>query len=259
MRLLDDEDVDLALVEHVLMTDPAMVTTLLRVANSALYCPVRPVASVHDAMKRIGTRSVRDLVIGVASMGMFRDARGVAQRFLSHCVRVSAINRVLATEWGRGRADDAFLCGLLHDVGKLLTHQVSEMSYAQLTAEALRGPDRVHRLERAKLGYDHAVLGAHVLDAWRLPSSVVTTVAFHHNSAMAWEHSSEVGLNVSLLRMADAIEYELERHPGGSAAFCEQLARSPEAQYADLDPSMLEAMWPKFEHACRQLDAALVG
>lgn len=256
---LEDPEADIGLVEHALEADPALTSTVLRVANSAVYKPVCAITSVRDAVMRLGMRTTRDLVIGVAAMGLFKDARGVAKRFRSHSVRVGAIARVLAITWGMKQDDDAFLCGLLHDVGKLLTEQVSELSYEALPRDALESPDGVHGAERERLGYDHAVLGAHVLDGWGLPASVVTTVALHHAFGVACEDSPEVGLNVALLRLADRIEYELSQHAVCRPEIIEVVGNSIEAQYASFDATLIETVWPRLSAACDELSALLGG
>ena len=256
MRLLDDPASGMGAIESVLSADVGLVTSILRVANCALYRPVTPIANVREAVARIGMRSVRDLVAGVAAMGAFKGATGAAVRLRSHAVRVGAITRVLASEWAQDAVDDAFLTGLLHDVGKLLTHQVGELDYGQLPPSVAERPDAAHTYEHELLGYDHAVLGAHVLDHWHMPREVVLVTAWHHNPALAMKESAGIGLGVSLVRLADAIEYGIHRKvdPKRVVAY---LAAGSDAQYAGFDPTILEAMWPKLEDACQELEAIL--
>lgn len=256
MRLLDDPSSDMGAIEAALSTDVGLVTSILRVANCALYRPVTPIANVREAVARVGMRAVRDLVAGVAAMGAFKGATGAASRLRSHAVRVGAITRVLASEWAQDAVDDAFLTGLLHDVGKLLTHQVGELDYAALPPEAADRPDAAHTFEQDALGYDHAVLGAHVLDHWRMPREVVLVTAWHHNPALAMKESAGIGLGVSLVRMADAIEYGMHGKVDPKRVIA-YLAAGSDAQYAGFEPTILEAMWPKLEDACNELEAIL--
>ena len=77
--------------------------------------------------------------------------------------------------------DDAFMTGLLHDVGKLLLgHNIPEV-YKDVLELSLREKIPLHEVERAKLGATHAEVGAYLLGLWGLPDSVVEGVAFHHN------------------------------------------------------------------------------
>ena len=258
MQLLSNPDASIAEIDKVIGQDPALASQLLRVANSALYRPVTPIGEVRDAVMRLGMKTVHDIVAGVATMGMFQDKKGVGAGFRRHSVGTAAIMRVLTTEWGKAsRVPSAFLAGLLHDVGKLLSVQVGEITYDAMPPEALTGADRVHLIERETVGYDHAVLGAHVLDHWRMPEIVVRATAFHHEPGSAFAEDGEVGLYVAILRMADAIDYCLAASESLDEAFVAQLTSGIEAQYAGFDATILSAMWPKLATARSELAGQL--
>jgi HDOD domain len=145
IELLNDPDTPLRRITEALEKDPAITAGVLRVANSAAYRSRSTISSVEDALKRLGARHVLEIVTSVAAMGMFKDAKGVGLQIRDHCARVGAMTRVLASEWHQKTAENPFLCGLLHDLGKLLLLQVSGIDYQKLEP---RGP-RARRLEIA--------------------------------------------------------------------------------------------------------------
>jgi len=257
ITLLNDPDAPLRKIRETLETDPAITAGLLRVANSAAYRSRHAIGSVEEAVQRLGSRHVLEIVSSVAAMGLFKDVKGVGLLLRDHCARVGAMTRILASEWHGQSAESPFLCGLLHDLGKLLLLQVSGIDYNVLDPRALSQPDEAFVHERALLGYDHAVLGGHVLDAWQLPSSVAEVVAWHHQPGRAYEQGGELGLGVALVRLANRIDYQMRQAPELDEAFIAELARDGAAQYTGYQAQILGAMWKKLRDAGQQMLVAI--
>ena len=172
---------------------------------------------------------------------------------------VGAMTRVLASEWHQKTAENPFLCGLLHDLGKLLLLQVSGIDYQKLDPKVLTQADEAFVHERALLGYDHAVLGGHVLDAWKLPQNVAEVVAWHHQPGRAYEHGGELGLGVALVRMANRIDYQMRVSPDVDEAFIAELVQDGAVSYTGYQEAVLRAMWPKLKDAAHQMLSAIGG
>lgn len=259
MQVLNDPDAPLRKVRESLEKDPAIAAGLLRVANSAAYRARQTITSVEEAVQRLGVRHVLEIVTCVAAMGLFKDVKGVGLQLRDHCARVGAMTRVLAAEWHQRTADNPLLCGLLHDLGKLLLLQVNGIDYQQLEPKVLTHPDEAFVPERALLGYDHAVLGGHVLVAWQLPASVAEVVAWHHQPGRAYERGGELGLGVALVRLANRLDYQMRHRPDLDEAFVAELAQDGAAQYAGYEEPVLRAMWPKLRDAAHQMLGAIGG
>ena len=243
LSLLGDEDYRTADLEGVIMKDPALSATFLRIANSALYRQLVPCESVLMACARLGRNAVREIVVCVATMDMFRDVRSRGATIRNHCAGTAAIARTLADEWHLRSGDQLFLTGLLHDFGKLLCMQAGIESYDGLPPDALDTPDRLHLIERDRLGYDHAVLGAHVLHAWKIPDAITQVVAWHHQPARAYAGGGTVGMQVALLRLADRLEYRLRHDSAPNEAAIEDLSTSDEARHMGFSAADLRSTW----------------
>ncbi len=191
-------------VEQVIRTDPGLASRVLRMANSPLFSPPRPVDSIRRGLVLLGGRSVRDLLVLAAMQGMFTDPRGAD--VLDHCVGVSSVLSVLA-DLGVPVTDAVLSAGLLHDVGVLLLLQAGAREPGPLV-----GPDRTHQAERAELGFDHAMLGAHALRAWGIPDPVPGLVGWHHDLDTARARFGPAVRGLLLLRTADALEHALAQH-----------------------------------------------
>jgi putative nucleotidyltransferase with HDIG domain len=243
LTLLGDEDYRTADLEGAILKDPGLSATFLRIANSAVYRGLTPCESVLMACARLGRNSVREIVVGVATMDMFRDVKSRGATIRNHCAAVGAIARTLADEWHLRSGDQLFLVGLLHDIGKLLCLQAGIESYDGLPADSLDAPDRLHLVERDRLGYDHAVLGAHVLSNWKIPDAIAQIVAWHHQPERAYASGGTVGLHVAMLRLADGLEYRLRHDSAANEAVIEELSASPEAKHVGFSAADLRQSW----------------
>ncbi|MEI9951804.1 MAG: HDOD domain-containing protein [Pseudomonadota bacterium] len=243
LSLLGDEDYRTADLEGVILKDPALSATFLRIANSALYRTLVPCESVLMACARLGRNTVREIVVGVATMDMFRDVKSRGATIRNHCAGTAAIARALADEWRLRSGDQLFLTGLLHDIGKLLCMQAGIESYDGLPPDALDSPDCLHLVERERLGYDHAVLGAHVLSSWKIPEPIAQVVALHHQPERAYAGGGTVGMQVALVRLADRLEYRVRRNSAVNEAVIEEVSSSLEARHVGFGAADLRASW----------------
>lgn len=259
LTLLEEPRLDMRKLRVEIESDPALAGRLLRVANSPVFRPVSPYASLDAVVTRLGTQNVAEIVGAIATISMFSDASGLGAQVRNHCAGVAAIARVLGAEWRRGGVSSLFLAALMHDIGKLFSIQTGEIAYETVDPELLDQPDRLHLIERQLVGYDHAVLGAHVLDRWDFPKDLCRIVGWHHNPGRAYEEGGDVGLVVALLRIADKIEYQMSSNRELSPAFMASLADQGEAAYADYSVDLLTGLWDKLVAARDEIKQVLLS
>ncbi|MCA9639570.1 MAG: HDOD domain-containing protein, partial [Myxococcales bacterium] len=96
LALLNDPDFDLGQIAKLLEGDTALATKLLRVANSSLFSRGNKIASIESAVVRLGGKTVMDMLLAVAAMGLFKDAWGAGLRVREHSVGVAVVARRLA-------------------------------------------------------------------------------------------------------------------------------------------------------------------
>jgi len=217
-------------VRDLIEEDPALAARILRVANSAAFQTRLPCATIQDAIVRMGARAVTDLATGLAAMTAFADVKGAGKAVREHCVGTAVIVRSLAYHMDDSTAPGvAFLAGLLHDIGILLIMQTRHQTYADLVGTAIGRSDELHLREREFLGYDHAVLGGHVLAKWGLPDPLPKVVAWHHQPARASEAGNPVAILVALLRLADIVDALVSGDTPIDSATAKRLAATPDA------------------------------
>lgn len=239
-ELTRDPECRMEPVIKVLESDPALSTKLLRLVNSAGFALRTPCASVSHAASLVGVRRLHQLAQTAAVLDLVDSNSEVAGNILEHASVVAALCRYLAGHVGLP-PEELFTCGFLHDIGKVMLLEGEGEPYRRVLEETLTEPDVAHVRERELLGYDHAVLGGHVLAAWNIPAPVPRVVAWHHQVARAYEDNPALARTISALRLADAAstalfqpypEFELER-----------LARTEAASYLEISEAQLAAMW----------------
>jgi putative nucleotidyltransferase with HDIG domain len=257
MTLLSNPETPMHRIRSAIERDPAFVARLLHVANSAAYRPNRPCCSIEEAVARLGSKNVFDIVVGVAALGTFNSLTSAGKRIRDHLVGVAAIARLLGIEWGGGQAGAAFTCGLLHDIGKLLLIQVGEVNYDALPTALLDRADRSHLYELPLLGYDHSTLGCYVLEHWRLPDSVANVVLSHHDPDASGRFGPDERQCVTLVRAADQLEYALRRYPQPNDSAVAEVATEGAILKAGLGEGDLRKLWPAFRSTNSDLRRAL--
>jgi putative nucleotidyltransferase with HDIG domain len=199
MAASKDDDSDLQELADLISHDQSLAMHVLRIANSAAYAPREPIASLQQAIQRMGVRSQRAIAVAVSLKGRVFAVPGHHERVRAlwmHAAATAAYAREAALLL-RLEAETAFLCGLLHDVGMPLALQV-------LCDVA---PEQHHPLpawlaEAVMLEF-HAELGARTANAWRMGPAVAAAIQWHHDPARATAHPDEVRLTA----LADELAY----------------------------------------------------
>lgn len=247
LALLSDPNFRVHDVRAAIEEDPALSARVLRVANSAAFAGSNPCDTVGRAVVRLGAGTVRELVIALATMGMFVDVTGRGRVVRDHCVTTGALARVLARDLLAGPTPGIFLAGLMHDVGKLLLMQSHEFPHAGMTAQELEDlelPDGSHVPERQHLGYDHAVLGGHAVLLWKIPFPTPQVVAWHHQPTRAQEEGDDtIAAMVAIVRIADQLDRVLLTDPPQDRRTLKDLCSTPDAAQVGLTDKTLRDLW----------------
>lgn len=174
--VVDDPDATSAKLADIIVTDPALSTRLLKVANSALYRGRVPVESVQMAVSRLGLTMVRNLVTSLVMEQMFQATSNRLEKRLhdlwEHSTEVAAISQVIASKQPGIKSDEAMLAGLIHDIGILPILMKAEDSPAILQDSA--------QLDSLILRL-HTRIGEAILRSWKFPESLIAVAAEHEN------------------------------------------------------------------------------
>lgn len=185
IEVAKDPDAGAADLKAVVEGDPALGARILRMVNSAAYGVRSTVTNLHQAISYLGFSQVRNLAMTASVSDIFKknETIGTYQRteLWRHLVSVGICARLVASRCRMPNFEDAFLAGLLHDIGIILEDQQTHAQFCQVMAAARPGTTLCD-LEKEYLGFNHAALGAKVAEAWKFPEMVRASIRFHHAS-----------------------------------------------------------------------------
>ena len=183
MHLAMDPEVSAGRIATVMSKDQVLATLVLRLANSAFSAPASEITNVSDAVVRVGTRAVRNVVVASCLVSRMKDPQIYGKygpALTDHSIGTAYLARLIAEHAGEA-PDEAFLYGLLHDIGKLLI-----LKLARDTSLRYGPPARDDEIETL-IVEKHAEFGGYLLEQWKLPAHLNDPVVWHH-----WPFRAEV-------------------------------------------------------------------
>jgi HD-like signal output (HDOD) protein len=180
-RALADDDVSISEIVRLLGADPALAARVLRTANSALfYRGTRPITSLTAAVSQLGYKMIRNVALSFAAQQVFvgygsRAVRNFVHGVWQHSVRTAVLAHMLARVRTQLDADEAFLAGLLHEIGKLYILLNAKDEAEALAADPAFG---------AVLAAFHPRLGRAVLEAWEISADLALAVGEHEAASL---------------------------------------------------------------------------
>lgn len=206
IKTVEDPKSTASQLHKIVSHDPALVTRILKVVNSAFYGLPGQIGSIERAIVLLGLNAVKNLAVAASLGQMFRGGQlceGFAPKDLwTHCIAVGVAARDLAKQMKLPVADEAFLAGMIHDMGILIGMQVHPEQIRQVCDTAKKGEKSFCDLEREVMGMDHQQLGMALAEQWKFPRSCQLVAGFHHRPTALSDQSR---LLVTLVYAADTI------------------------------------------------------
>jgi len=181
--LIDDNTASMQEIAEVINYDPAIMSRVLRISNSALYKFPNKVSTVSRAIQVMGTAAVYDLVLGYGVANAFKGVDGKVidfDRFWEQSVSCALLARYFAEELSFKEPERLFICGLLHNIGELVVAQFSPAIAKK--CEMTTSECSPLQLQIKHLGFSYAEVGAKLLRLWGIPSVISGPIARQHVS-----------------------------------------------------------------------------
>ncbi|MCE5180443.1 MAG: diguanylate cyclase [Betaproteobacteria bacterium] len=184
LKLMQQDEVTLQEIAHVIQTDPALTGRLIKFANSAHSGTRRPIVSISEAVMFIGLPMVRQLVLGLSVLSGSRIGKCKAfdyDEFWSRSLATAIANQALSAR-AKTAAEETFTCGLLSNIGSLAMATLFPDKYAEvLAAAAGKTADELIGLEQAEFACDHNEMTVALLKEWGFPEIFLGIVLHHEN------------------------------------------------------------------------------
>lgn len=182
LNLMQNENFSASELGCCIEKDPALALRVLATVNSVRYGAVRRISSIQQAVAMLGRGKLRTIVLTFSVME--RLTHGVAARVYSEYWKRSLTTSLVANALAVRRqvdVNDAYTAGLLADIGILVLAQFEPDRYLTIFDQNPHGPALI-AAEQSEFGFDHAALGARLLEVWNFPQSLVMAVETHHDN-----------------------------------------------------------------------------
>lgn len=200
----NDPDSKLSDIAASISSDVSLTTDLLKLVNSAVFALASPCRSITDAVKMIGVGGVRNLLLSVGSLAELKKLAPESKKDLwAHAHKVAFFSYNLARNFcanEREVLEDAYICGLLHDMGKVIFNTARPELEEQLKKIGSDKDVPMSTFEKLVAGVNHGDLGALIAEKWNFPETIIKVIRHHHEPDLA---PQEVRKQTSLVYLAD--------------------------------------------------------
>jgi HD-like signal output (HDOD) protein len=202
-------------LHKIIANDPALCSRILKVVNSSFYGLPGQIGSINRAIVMLGLNAVKNIAIAASLAKLFRGgdlAPSFSAKLLwTHSVVTAATAKMLADRMGLACADEAFLSGLMHDIGIMVEMQSDRTKLIEVVQKAgaddagIPSTDMLE-LEEARYGANHQQFGAGLCQKWKFPATFALVTGHHHNPSALPAESRTLP---ALIYIADRIAAEV--------------------------------------------------
>ncbi len=210
-QLINDENSTLADFEEIISLDPALVGRLLTLVNSSYYGLVHKVDSVSRAIALLGMKNLHNIAVTDALKGMFTASGKHTvfshDRLWIHCAAAGICSKMIAERIFSINGDDAYLSGILHDIGLIVEWQGAQEPFLAMYNDLENGGPSIIDLEQEHIGTDHCEIGYLMAQEWQMPEPLCEAIRDHHTTREDISPESPTGI----LQLSEYGTYSTQR------------------------------------------------
>lgn len=240
-KAVSDPAIELGEYKTIIETDPVLTGSVLRWANSSWSNVRTPITTIDQAVTRLGTDNILQLALGVHMMSTMRKLLGKEDisenEIWRHSLGVALTTKILPEYLPWPVPASTFSAAIVHDVGKIIIARHLTYDGTKKMLDNTIGKSNINYIdaETELLKTNHVILGVEVAQHWKLPESLIDTIAHHHGSFI-----NEPAI-LSAVQLANAITNKVELSAGISAKdLAEHSAIIEQAGIGDLQMKEIE-------------------
>lgn len=183
---LSDPDTNLDKVEELVMIDKSITAQILKVSNKLEFLePHEPrIVTIHDALHKIGFENAKRIALNFSVLKIMKitnfPRNFCCEDLWQHSLGVAVASSLISELVDFENPDQAYACGLIHDIGKLVKLNYSYRMFSKEIASASRKKIDLYDLEIRRDLLRHDILGSKIMDAWEMPNILSCVVRWHH-------------------------------------------------------------------------------
>lgn len=178
LTLLSNPSASIRQLSKIISRDLSITTEILKLVNSAYYGFPHQITTINQAMALLGIDNVKGVIFGAATKPMLTSYSG--KSLWLHSIRCAVGCQIISKGLGIGNPDEAFVVGLLHDVGKIVMEIYDRNRMKELHRLVSMGADQMY-MEQTLFGFLHTEAGSALATKWKLPQLIIDSIRFHHN------------------------------------------------------------------------------
>lgn len=182
LNVMKDPNAGMKELGDIVIFDPSLTVKFLALVNSAYYGFSQQISSINIALSLLGMNKVKNIIITVAMKPMMSNVGD--KEIWRHAIRVAAGCEHLAKKGSVAKADEIFIAGFMHDIGKLVLNGSDPQLYEKVLADVARGVN-VLDAEKKYFESDHTKTGALIAKRWQLPVFLTNIIKYHHNPKLS--------------------------------------------------------------------------
>lgn len=195
--------------------DPALTSKVLKIANSAFYGFPRKISTINNAIVILGFSNIRNIVLSAGIIDAYKGRKSSEYfdrtDFWKHSLTCGIASKIIASTVGLKNAEEAFIWGLLHDLGKIVMDTYIHEEFSQVAQNAKTNGRLIVDAEQKFLGFNHTDVGSLVAKKWNMPPALIKVIKFHHNPVLDY-NSLRIS---SIVHLADILCRTLDLGCGG--------------------------------------------
>ena len=225
-RLISDENSSMQDFEKMIRMDPTLVLRLLRITNSPYFGLRQKVNSISRAVVVIGINNLRNMIVTDALKNIFREEKNQSvfsrSRLWLHCAAVAICSQMIMERIFGQNGDDAFLCGILHDIGMIVEDQTAHDLFTKACESHGDNSASFIFNEQQIIGTDHCEIGYLLAKDWQLSAEIREGIQQHHHIMDQVSPSSMTGVIQTAEYIVSRLNYEV--FPGMQGSISSPLA-----------------------------------
>jgi len=202
LALMSDPDVSIEKVKRLVSTDPGLTAKILKVANSAFYGSYRNIQNLSQAILRLGLNAVRNIVVATSMKNVYKKF-GLAEKLIWEQMLGAALAAsVIARHTRIVDPEDAFIGGLLHDIGKVVVNNEYPEKFAKVIERVYNEQVSFELAEKDVFEFSQRDVGAFVVKKWGFPENLELLIKFFDDKE-ALSRDKQLAHLVAIITLAD--------------------------------------------------------
>ncbi len=248
LELLHKADTETRELVTTLSLDPAVSARVLKMANSVIYDQQRQVTTVERAIIVIGQNTLRNMALDSSLQNAKRTYGLLERRLWENSIASAVACRIIARAAGGYEPEEAYLAGLLHNVGKTVMINRNKALYQEVQRIVDMDEGELVDVERGLFAYSHDLVGAALLDYWNFPEQLIAATHHHHDFEGLADEEPELYTLCSIINLAGGFC----RYYGIGYPHLDEevdLPLLPGALALELNPVKIDELLPRFKEA----------